>query len=141
MALLAAATEAPVMNIISLMTGVAFRAHHCTQRFGVTRFAVEIAMPTIKHEFRATVVVKLPRKPRSSDVARFAFVAQRAFMDVLFFVTTHTGFRRFAVARGRMARLTRRGSVSAGQWKLCLVVIEEGFRPLCVSVTRYAVLA
>lgn len=141
MALLAAATEAPVMNIISLVTGVAFRAHHCTQRFGVTRFAFEIAMPTIKHEFRATVVVKLPRKPRSGDVAGFALLAQCAFVHVLFFVATHAGFRRFAVARCRMARLTRRGSVSAGQWKLCLVVIEKGFRPLCVGVTCHAVLA
>ncbi len=141
MTLLAAATEAPVMNIISLMTGIAFRAHHRAQRFGVAGLAVESAVPAIEHKFRTAIMVKLPCEPCSGDVTGFALLAQCAFVDVFIFVAPHAGFRRFAVARRRMARLTRRGSVSTGQWKLCLVVIEEGFRPLCVGVTCHAVLA
>lgn len=141
MTLLAAATKAAVMNIISLMTGVAFRAHHRAQRFGMAGLTVERAVPAIEHKFRTAIMVKLPCEPCSGDVTGFAPLAQCGFVHVLFFVAPHAGFRRFAVARCGMARLTSRGSVSAGQWKLCLVVIEEGLRPFCVSVARYAVLA
>lgn len=141
MALLAAATKAAVMDIISLVTGVAFRTHHRAQRFGMAGLTVKRAMPAIEHKFRTAIMVKLPCEPCSGDVTGLALVTQCAFVHVLFFVTSHAGLRRFAVARGCVARLTSRGSVPASQWKLGLVVVEKGFRPLCVGVTCHAVLA
>lgn len=91
MALLAASTEAAVVNIVALVTAVALRSQHRRKGLRVAGLAVHFLVAAVKCEFCVAVMIKLPRQPRSCHVARLALFAQRRLVNVVFFVTTHTG--------------------------------------------------
>ena len=129
------------MHIISLVTGVTLRAQYSAERFRVTRLAVNLFMAPVQRKFRAAVMVKMPRQPRSRDMAAFALVAERALMHVFLLVTADAGLGSFAIARSFMTRLARRRTMTTCQRKLRLVVIKKRLCPLRIGVTGHAIFA
>lgn len=65
--------------------------------------------------------------PTLGGVARVAFIAERALVLIVFFVTGNTARRCALERRADMAAFARHYAVQPGQRKLCLGVIEYDF--------------
>ena len=104
---------------------------------GVTFFAADLAVRTIKHVFGALVMVEVPQSPRPGVMATLTTQAQFLLVLVFFFVAGVTLPRRILETRGLVAGFTSCNNVSTGQWKARQRMIEFAHFPVTVVVARF----
>ncbi len=128
MAAFAIAAEATVMFVIGrVATETIARQFHFVGWLAMTFIALQFFMRARDRKFSVLIVIELNAFPAPGGMARVAFIAERAFVLIVFLVTGDAARGRALERRADMAALARHHGMQPRQRELRFGMIENDF--------------